>query len=210
MTNSKLSWQGTIIAVQPRIRLTRSFDERYHSYLGYALRLQGQLDGEEGEFLVGIGKAARAKHQFRVGDRVRGRSTPVANPKLEPVEYYKTAGLKIIQRDESTEQAPPPWQGVPPVLEVYRGRGHRRLSARTYSAKCTGCVWGCRMAVEMIVDHWNLQQKRYRTETFCYGPKSCAFYKAGPTRKVPGRKGMVWEEEDWVDEDATAHRAMDE
>jgi hypothetical protein len=47
-------------------------------------------------------------------------------------------------------------------------------------------------------------------ETFCYGPKSCSFYKAGPMRKVPGRKGMVWEEEDWVDEDATAHRTMDE
>ncbi len=47
-------------------------------------------------------------------------------------------------------------------------------------------------------------------ETFCYGPKSCAFYKAGPTRKVPGRKGMVWEEPDWVDEDAVSHRGMDD
>jgi len=40
-----------------------------------------------------------------------------------------------------------------------------------------------------------------RFETFCYGPKSCALYRAGPTRKVPGRKGMSWEEEDWVDEE---------
>jgi hypothetical protein len=66
------------------------------------------------------------------------------------------------------------------------------------------------MAVQMIVDHWNPQQKRYRMEAFCYGPKSCPLYKAGPTRKVPGRRGMSWEEEDWVDEDATSHRAMDE
>ena len=43
-----------------------------------------------------------------------------------------------------------------------------------------------------------------------YGPKSCPIYKAGPTRKVPGRKGMSWEEEDWIDEEATAHRGMDE
>jgi len=35
-------------------------------------------------------------------------------------------------------------------------------------------------------------------------------YRAGPTRKAPGRKGMQWEEEDWVDEDATAHRGADE
>ncbi len=31
-------------------------------------------------------------------------------------------------------------------------------------------------------------------------------YKAGPTRKVPGRQGMSWEEEDWVDEGAVRHR----
>ena len=52
------------------------------------------------------------------------------------------------------------------------------------------------MAVEMIVDQWNPRQKRYRYETFCYGPKSCRLYKSGPTRKVPGRKGMSWDEED--------------
>ena len=65
----------------------------------------------------------------------------------------------------------------------------------------------------MIVDQWNPSQKRYRFECFCHGPKSCSLYKAGPTRKVPGRKGMVWEEEeeeDRVDEDASAHRGEDE
>jgi hypothetical protein len=35
-------------------------------------------------------------------------------------------------------------------------------------------------------------------------------FRAGPARKVPGRRGMSWEEEDWVDEDATAHRGDDE
>jgi hypothetical protein len=210
VTYSKLSWQGTVIAVQPRIRLTRSFDQRTHSYLGYALRLQGRIGDQEREFLIGIGKAAQAKHQFQVGAMVRGRSAPVADTRLEPVGYYKTASLKVIQRADINDHTPPPWHGVPPELEVYRRRGHRRLSARTYSSKCTDCIWGCQMAVQMIVDHWNPQQKRYRMETFCYGPKSCPLYKAGPTRKVPGRKGMSWEEEDWVDEDATSHRAMDE
>jgi len=66
------------------------------------------------------------------------------------------------------------------------------------------------MAVEIIVDHWNPGRVRYRFETFCYGPKSCGFYKSGKVRIVPGRKGMVWKEENWVDEDATAHRGVDE
>jgi hypothetical protein len=210
MTDSKLSWQGIVLAVQSRIRLNRSFDQRYHNYLGYTLRLQGQIGGQDGQFLIGIGKAAQTKHLFRVGDTVSGRSTPATNPKLEPADYYKTAGLQVIQRARTEDITPPPWHGVPPGLEVYRRRGHRRLSARTYATKCEDCIWGCRMAVEMIVDHWNPQQKRYRSETFCYGPKSCSLYKSGPTRKVPGRKGMVWEEADWVDEEAIAHRTMDE
>jgi hypothetical protein len=211
MSDKKLLWQGAVIAVQPRIRLTRSFDQRHHSYLGYALHLQGQIDDDEGEFLVGIGEAAQNKHQFQVGDLTSGRSEPVMNAKLEPVDYYKTAGLKVIQpADADDTHTPPPWRGVPPELAVYRQRGHRRLNTQTYAAKCSSCIWGCRMAVEIIIDQWNPRQKRYRFETFCYGPKSCPLYKAGPIRKVPGRKGMVWEEEDWVDENATAHRAMDE
>lgn len=210
MADSKLGWQGTILAVQPRIRLTRSFDQRYHTYLGYVLCLQGEMDGEAGEFLIGIGETAQAKHLFRVGDRVSGRSEPVLSSNGEPADYYKTAGLKLIQRAAADTDTPPPWRGVPPALEVYRERGHRRLSAQTYATKCGGCIWGCRLAVEIVVDQWNPRQKRYRTETFCYGPKSCLLYRAGPTRKVPGRRGMVWEEEDWVDQDAIAHRTMDE
>ena len=62
----------------------------------------------------------------------------------------------------------------------------------------------------MIIEHWNPNQRRYRTETFCYGPLSCSIYRAGPKRKVPGRRGMVYEEEDWVDENATSHRHLDD
>ncbi len=62
----------------------------------------------------------------------------------------------------------------------------------------------------MIIDQWNPSQRRYRTETFCYGSLSCPFYQSGPTRKVPSRKGMSYTEEDWVDDDATLHRGPDE
>ena len=207
---TKLAWQGEVVAVQARVRLLRSFDQRSHSYLGYALRVAGVIGGEQRELLVGIGKGAQAKHCFRVGDMVSGLAEPVLDGRLEVVEFYKASKLKVEKHVEPEEQKPPPWQGVASTLEEYRERGHRRLDARTYEAKCSSCIWGCRMAVEMIIDQWNPSQKKYRQETFCYGPKSCKFYKAGPTRKVPGRKGMSWEEEDWVDEDATSHRGMDE
>ncbi len=206
----KIPWQGTVLSVQPRIKLLRSFDERSHSYLGYILLIRGRIGESDGEFLIAIGKAAQEKHKFVAGDVLSGVSQPVADSKMEAAEFYKTSGLKLTQRSSEEPKPAPPWKGVPPELPVYRERGHRRLDARTYRTRCLECIWGCRMPVEMIIDHWNPSQKKYRFETFCYGPKSCSFYRAGPTRKVPGRKGMSYEEEDWVDEDATSHRGPDD
>lgn len=206
----KVSWSGKIISVQPRIRLTRSFDQRSHNYLGYNLTIQGSVDGEERAFTVGIGMEAQAKHQFEVGQVVSGKSEKVLDSKSEVSEYYKASELKVVEKGTKQKGDGPPWQGAPPVLEIYQERGHRRLDFRTYESKCRICIWECCMPVEMIIDHWNPRKKKYRFETFCYGPKSCSFYRAGPTRKVPGRKGMSWEEEDWIDEDAVSHRGMDE
>lgn len=209
-STEKIGWSGRIISVQPRIRLMRSFDERSHSYLGYVLRADGTIEDKPGEFQIAVGKAAQAKHRFCAGMEASGQAVPVPDPRLETAGFYKASGLKIINDAEGDFPAGPPFHGMPLDLETYRSRGHRRLDTRTYDTKCTTCVWGCRMPVEMIIDHWNPSKKRYRFETFCYGPKSCALYKAGPTRKVPGRKGMSYTEEDWVDEDATAHRGPDE
>jgi hypothetical protein len=139
-----------------------------------------------------------------------GLAVPVPDPRLETSGFYKASGLKILKDAEGAPPAGPPFHGVPPDLETYRSRGHRRVDTRTYDTKCSTCILGCRMPVEMIIDHWNPSKKRYRFETFCYGPKSCPLYRAGPTRKVPGRKGMSYTEEDWVDEDATAHRGPDD
>ncbi|MCP4003688.1 MAG: hypothetical protein GY725_05785 [bacterium] len=205
----KVAWSGVVRSVQPRIRLTRSFDERQHSYLGYVLHIDGKIADEDRDFTVGVGKAAHAKHGFRVGDRVSGKCVPVRTNLAEPAEYYKTSALRL-ERDERAAGNPPPWHHLAPLLEEYRQRGHRRLAARTYETSCSTCTWGARMAVEIIVDHWKPDRKKYRTETFCYGPLSCGLYKAGPTRKVPGRRGMSYEEEDWIDGEATNHRSPDE
>jgi len=207
---TKIMWRGEILGVQPRIRLTRSFDERSHTYLGYSLRVRGTVGDEAREFVVGIGKEAHVKHQCRVGDIVSGAGVAVADPRLETVELYKVSGLEVEAKGSVDAPPPPPWLGLAPELPIYRARGHRRLSAQTYVAHCTSCIWGCRMAVEMIIDQWNPSQKQYREETFCYGPKACPAYRPGPARVVPGRKGMKHVEEDWVDDDATRHRGPDE
>ena len=188
----------------------RSFDQRQHSYLGYALRIEGKSEDDEREFTVGIGKAAQARHEFQAGMIISGECSPVADAHTEAVEFYKASKLKVLSAAAAEDENPPPWLGIPPELEVYRERGHRRLAANTYDVECRRCIWGCQMAVDMIIDQWNPSQKRYRQETFCYGPLSCLVYSPGPTRKVPGGKGMSWIEEDWVYEESTRHRGSDE
>jgi hypothetical protein len=129
----KTSWSGELIGVQPRIRLTRSFDQRSHTYQGYVLRVQGAISGEEREVLVAVGEAAHAQHQFRAGDRVSGEGVPVADARSEVAEFYKVSKLKVLERGAAATGGGPPWFSVPPPLPVYRERGHRRLDARPNS-----------------------------------------------------------------------------
>jgi len=201
---------GKVISIQPRIRLLRSFDEASHTYLGYAITLEGEINNHHTTFSIGIGKAAHAKHQFKVNDVISGECIPVPDPDMEPVEYYKVSKLKVISQGTISNSSTP-WELVPRELEVYRERGHRRLAARTYESKCSSCMWGARMPVEIIVDNWNPRGRRkYRFETFCYGPLSCKLYKPGPNRRVEGRNGIVYVEEDWLDQMAVEHRGEDE
>jgi hypothetical protein len=58
-----------------------------------------------------------------VGNTVSGEALPVADPRLETVEFYKVSNLKDTVREVAEESPPPPWRGVPPPLSVYRERG---------------------------------------------------------------------------------------
>jgi len=119
---NKVAWSGRVISVQPRIRLTRSFDELNHSYLGYCLNIAGTLGDEQREFSIGVGQVAHEKHQFEVGMVISGESLPVADGRQEPVEHYKTSKLRVLSRPDVEAGTPPPWHGVPPDLPTYRAR----------------------------------------------------------------------------------------
>ena len=198
-STEEITWTGCVVGVQPRIRLLRSFDERQHSSQGYVLRISGMCGPETGEFLIVVGQGEHEKHRFRAGMQLSGQSVPGDDPRLEAAGFYKTSGFKVEKDAEGEPPIGPQFLGVLPELPTYRARGHRRLDARTYEAKCVACIWGCQMPVEIVVDHWNPSLRRCRYEMLCYGPKSCAIYRAAPTRKVPGRKGMSYTGEDCVD-----------
>ena len=128
----KIPWSGRILAVQPRIRLMRSFDDRSHSYQGYVLRIDGKIGDEPGELLIAVGKTAQSKLRFQTGTEVSGLAVPVPDPRFETAGFYKASGLKVLKDAGGEPSSGPPFHDVPPDLETYRSRGHRRLDTRTY------------------------------------------------------------------------------
>lgn len=131
--------------MQPRIRLCRSFDERSHTYLGYALRVRGSIGGEAREFLVGVGEGAHAKHRFRAGDTVAGVALPVADPRLETVEFYKVSDLRV-SADEIAEE-PSHLRGAAfhrffrSIVSAVIGALQRERTKKNARAACGAASW---------------------------------------------------------------------
>jgi len=207
---TKIRWQGKVISIQPRIRLIRAFDERSHVYLGYILQLDGVVGGKERVFSVAIKKADQVGNSIQAGYTISGESALVKEKGLHAADFYKTTNMKVIDSSITKQDPQPPWGGLPKDMSVYRERGARRLDTNVYTESCATCIFGCMMAVEMSLDQWKKSLREYRQETYCFGPKSCALYKPGPRRIVPGKKGATWEEPDSVDDEATSHRGDDD
>ena len=60
----KTTWGGVLIAVQTHIRLTRSFDQRSHTYQGYVLRVRSNVGGEDRDVLEGRAIETGRKSSF--------------------------------------------------------------------------------------------------------------------------------------------------
>ena len=65
------------------------------------------------------------------------------------------------------------------------------------------------MAAVTIEYDWGVRQK-YRFESFCYGPKSCKFYKMGKPRVVPYKGDGSSYDDGCLDEIITESRSWDE
>jgi hypothetical protein len=129
---AKIVWRGTVVSVQPRSRLLRSFDERSHSYLGYVVIMDGQVGEQRRPFSVALGTAVYAKHQIQAGDELAGEAMPVADRDTEVAAFYKASNLKVVARRERQAGASPPWTGVAPDLPTYRPTGNKAIAASTH------------------------------------------------------------------------------
>jgi len=205
----KIEWQGTIVSIQPRTTVWRyRLDNRTHYHRGYNIFLDGEADGNKSRFSVAISEKQQMKLVFRIGDVVKGTAWTKLYNVSDYADYCRAGGLKITQRAEQSETTPPPYLIEPPDMDTYEWRGARMLSASCYKGKCFQCVYATMSAVE-IEYNWGVS-KKYRFESFCYGPKSCKYYKMGKPRAVPYKDcGSVYDD-GWMDDLCTERRGWDE
>lgn len=202
----KISWQGRILSIQCRAWVWRyKLDNRTHHHLGFNVWIQGTAGEKPGKFIIAISDTQYAKLQFRIGDESKGTAWPCIKAKHDIADYYRAGGLKVVSR-ASTEPAKviPPFVGALPPLEVFQERGARMLDSKRWRKECFTCMWANKSAVEIEYDFGRV--KRYRKETFCYGPKSCPWYDMGAPRPVQYVDGYGSEDTGWMDEICTEGR----
>lgn len=206
-TPSKLNWQGEIVSIQPRTRVWRYLtDNRTHYLLGYNFFMIGSSGTGKKQFTVAISEKQQLRGLFRIGDVIEGTAWTKKYEEREFADYYRAGSLKLLDRaDENLEIVQPPWIMMPPTIQIYEERGARLLSKSLWETKCFQCVWANMANVEI---QWDFDKdiKKYRFESFCYGPKSCKFYKMGRPRSVPYKNRGSAIDDGYLDELCTEGR----
>ena len=216
----KIKFEGKVLSVQPRSNVWRyRLDNRTHTLTGYNIFLEGTTDEnltadgkagtEKHKFAIAVSEKQQEKLHFHIGDEISGTAWTKKYPKLEYADYYRAGALKKTAAAEpSDNENMPPWTNEVPALSVYDWRGCRMLDKRSWSTKCFTCKWAA-MANVAIEYNWGISRK-FRFESFCYGPFSCKYYKMGKPRAVPDKQlGSVYDE-GWLDEICTENRKDDD
>ena len=205
-STSRIRWQGRIESVQCRAWVWRyKMDNRTHHHLGFNLFVKGEAEGAEGRFIVAVSDSQHTKLQFHIGDVMQGTAWPCIQAKHDIADYYRAGRFKAISRaDEQADPAGPPFTGLLPVIEVFERRGPRMLDAKLWRKRCFVCMWANKSAVE--IEYKFGKVKRYRKETFCYGPQSCLLYDMGPPRQVQYFGSIPSIDDGWMDELCTEQR----
>lgn len=208
--NVRVRWQGQIESVQCRAWVWRyKVDNRTHHHLGYNLFVKGIADGREGRFIVAVSDIQHSKMQFRIGDVFKGIAWPCIKAKHDIADYYRAGGFTVLSRAQCTIiPVDPPFVGLLPPIEVFEQRGARMLDGKRWRKQCFTCMWANKSAVE--IEYKFDKVKRYRKETFCYGPRSCPLYDMGSPREVPYFDSYASLDEGWMDELCTEQRGNED
>jgi len=161
-----------------------------------------QSGREQGIRAVVVGQDDHRRH--------KGTAWPCLKAKHEIADFYRAGGLSRLESAGYDPEAKLfPAVGPPPPLAVFAERGARKLDAKRWRKSCFTCMWANKSAVEIEYKFGEI--KRYRQETFCYGPKFCPLYDMGAPRPVPYFDSFIpFMDEEWMDENCTSGRGEDD
>ena len=149
------------------------------------------------------------KYGFQIGDTIAGSGWTKKYPEREFADYYRAGSMKILAPGHDLNLTAAPWTGLLSDLHTYEERGARMLSKSLWQGKCLTCFWAAMANVEI---QWDFDRdiKKYRFETYCYGPKSCRHYKMGRARTVPYKNRGSVSDDGYLDELCTESRDWDD
>ncbi len=208
--SQRIKWHGRILTIQPRTRVWRYLtDNRTHYHIGYNLLINGASDEGKTAFWVAISEKQQQKYGFQIGDTIAGSGWTKKYPEREFADYYRAGSMKILAPGHDLNLTAAPWTGLLSDLHTYEERGARMLSKSLWQGKCLTCFWAAMANVEI---QWDFDRdiKKYRFETYCYGPKSCRHYKMGRARTVPYKNRGSVSDDGYLDELCTESRDWDD
>jgi len=145
------------------------------------------------------------KQQFRIGDVFKGTARPCLKAKHDIADYFRAGGFReVFRADARSDSTAPPFNMLLPPTDIFQRRGARMLDVKPWRKQCFACMWANTSAVE--IEYKFGKVKRYRQETFCYGPRSCPFYDMSPPRPVPYFDEFPSIDEGWMDDLCTEQR----
>ncbi len=180
---------GTVLAIKPRLTLTKFEGETKAKSEGYIAFLEGTCTPENQvpipcRFTVALGPATQVRRSFQRGDLIRGEAHPVpeGNPDIV-ADYYRVGILRTIARAGDPGTAPlltldPPRTDPPlnPPATESASRIPLNPDNLTEDGPCDLCSYGIVVAVVRLSDPRDYRNGQWSHVPACLGPEDCPHY----------------------------------
>lgn len=191
MPATPIRFWGTVLAVKPRLVLTRFEGDTSAGCEGHLVTLEGtwgEANGRptQGRFIVALGPATQAQRDIRPGDLLRGDAFPVpADLPDTPADLYRVGALRVVARAGDPGTPPPsppdPPRTDPPLApEAAEAAPRRPLAGANLEddALCALCPYGVAAPMIRLTDPRDWKRGRWSRVPTCLGPEDCPYYAA--------------------------------
>jgi hypothetical protein len=189
---SPVRFWGTVVAVKPRLVLTKVGGQTSAKCQGHLLVLEGTRteDGGRpvpGRFTIALGPATQERRAVAPGDLLRGDAHPVPEGVPDtPADLYRVGTLRVVARagDPGTPPpapAPDPPRTDPPLTSDAAEAAPRRPLAPANlddDERCAPCPYGVVVPVVRLIDprDWRSRTGNWSHVPACLGPRDCPYY----------------------------------